>query len=176
MAANRLRCLISRATGRVPETKTFNPKSTTGPFDIGSTRSFADIVFNTADHPVTASANGGNPIPATSCNEIPSQKRVRCSFPAKHLLPNGCKTGDQVDILVKGILQIDNTGPIFKFESKIHQRVIVVNSEVSRSTLNARWRTTSLKYVSAFLPWLNPPISGVKKCSPPRSAGVYRHY
>ncbi len=99
--------------------KTFNPKSSTGPFDIGdATMPFPPkSIVNTAEDPVTASANGGNPIPATSCNDMPSQNAVRCSFPAKDLLPNGCTSGDQVDILVKGKLRIDNTGPVFKFES-----------------------------------------------------------
>ena len=97
--------------------KTFNPKSSTGPFDIGPTPLFDDIVFTDPNHPVTASANGGTPIDATSCNLIPSQTTLRCSFPAKNLLPNGCTSGDPVDILVKGILRINNTGPDFKFES-----------------------------------------------------------
>ena len=97
--------------------KTFNPKSSTGPFDIGPTPLFDDIVLTDPDHPVTASANGGTPIDATSCNLMPSQTTLRCSFPAKNLLPNGCTSGDPVDILVKGILRINNTGPDFKFES-----------------------------------------------------------
>jgi len=99
------------------QTKTFNPKSTTGPFDIGPTPLFDDIVLTDPTHLVTASANGGTPIAATSCNLMPSQQTLRCTFPAKQLLPTGCKNGDPVDILVKGILQIDNPGPIFKFES-----------------------------------------------------------
>jgi hypothetical protein len=97
--------------------KTFNPKSSTGPFDIGdATMPFPPkSIVNTAEDPVTASANGGNPIPATSCNDMPSQNAVRCSFPAKDLLPNQCTSGDQVDILVKGKLRINNM--VFKFES-----------------------------------------------------------
>src|SRR5258705_5859426 len=98
--------------------KTFNPKSSTGPFDIGdATMPFPPkSIVNTAEDPVTASANGGNPIPATSCNDMPSQNAVRCSFPAKDLLPNGCTSGDPVDIVVKGRLRINNTD--FKFESE----------------------------------------------------------
>jgi hypothetical protein len=98
--------------------KTFNPKSSTSPFDIGPTPLFDDIVFTDPDHPVTASANGGIPIDATSCNLMRSQQTLRCSFPAKNLLPNGCTSGDPVDILVKGRLRINNTD--FKFESEDH--------------------------------------------------------
>jgi hypothetical protein len=96
--------------------KTFNPKSSTAPFDIGPTPLFDEIVFTDPNHPVTASANGGTPINATSCNLMPSQTTLRCSFPAKNLLPTGCKTGDPVDIVVKGRLRINNTD--FKFESE----------------------------------------------------------
>jgi hypothetical protein len=82
--------------------KTFNPKSSTGPFDIGPTPLFDDIVFTDQQHPVTASANGGTPIPAKGCNTIDNHQTVRCSFSAKDLLPNGCKTGDTVNIVVSG--------------------------------------------------------------------------
>jgi hypothetical protein len=98
--------------------KKFNPKSGTGPFDIGPTPLFDDIVFTDPNHPVTASANNGTPLNATSCNLMPSQQTLRCFFPANQLLPNRCTTGDPVDILVKGILNIGGTD--FKFESEDH--------------------------------------------------------
>jgi hypothetical protein len=77
--------------------KTFNPKSNTAPFDI-ITPLFDDIVTAT----VTASANGGTPIPTQGCNQIVNQQTLRCSFPARDLLPQGCKTGETVNIVVSG--------------------------------------------------------------------------
>lgn len=81
--------------------KTFNPKSGTGPFDI-ITEAFDDIVLTDPSHPVTASANGGTPITGTGCSPIPSQGLIRCTFPARDLLPGGCKTGTPVNIVVSG--------------------------------------------------------------------------
>jgi hypothetical protein len=99
------------------QTKTFNPKSSTGPFDIGPTPLFNDIVFTDQNNPVTASANNGTPLNATSCNLLASQQTLRCFFPANQLLPGGCTTGAPVDIVVRGKLQINNPVPNFKFES-----------------------------------------------------------
>jgi hypothetical protein len=98
--------------------KTFNPKSSTGPFDIGdATMPFPPkSIVNTAEDPVTASANGGNPIAASSCSDINGQNVVRCSFSAKALLPGGCKSGDEVDVVVTGKLVINGT--VFKFVSE----------------------------------------------------------
>jgi hypothetical protein len=98
--------------------KTFNPKSSTGPFDIGdATKPFPpNSIVNTADDPVTASANGGNPIAASSCKDITGQNVVRCSFSAKALLPGGCQSGDEVDVVVTGKLVINGT--VFKFVSE----------------------------------------------------------
>ena len=84
---------------------------------------------------------------------MPSQQTLRCTFPAKQLLPTGCKNGDPVDIVVKGILQIDNPGPIFKFESTDQPNVIIVITSgdiaIEHST---RAGVRPLKYVSVFAP------------------------
>jgi len=89
---------------------TFNPKSGSNPYDIDlSTLSNAISVVASS---VLASANGGNPIPSSHCNAMPSQDVERCFFNANALLPGGCKTGDHVTLLVTGLLT-DGT----KFES-----------------------------------------------------------
>jgi hypothetical protein len=98
-------------------TKTFNPKSGTGPFDI-ITPLFDQIDFTDPQHPVTASANGGTPLDAASCNLMPSQDTLRCFFPANQLLPNGCKNGDPVNIVVSGNVSFpDNPLGFVKFLS-----------------------------------------------------------
>jgi hypothetical protein len=94
-------------------TKTINPKSGTGPFDI-ITPLFGSILPNT----VTASANNGPEVPTTGCNDMPSQGVERCSFPARTLLPNGCTENEPVDILVRGKLDIGVGGTDFRFVSK----------------------------------------------------------
>lgn len=93
------------------ENKKFNPKSGTGPFDI-----FTENFLGIEPATVTASANGGNPIPASKCDDKPSQNAERCFFAARDLLPNGCTKGAPVNILVKGTVSIGGT--LFKFESK----------------------------------------------------------
>ena len=94
-------------------TKTINPKSNTGPFDI-ITPLFGSILPNT----VTASANNGPEVPTTGCNDMPSQSVERCSFPARTLLPDGCTENEPVDILVRGKLDIGVGGTDFRFVSK----------------------------------------------------------
>ena len=93
------------------ENKKFNPKSGTGAFDI-----FTELFNGIDPTTVTASVNGGNPIPARKCDDKPSQNTERCFFAAKDLLPNGCIKGAPVNILVKGRVSIGGT--VFKFESK----------------------------------------------------------
>jgi len=81
---------------------TFNPKSGSNPYDID----ISDLPPGVSILPdtVLASANGGNPIRPTGCNEIPSQNVERCSFIARNLNVV-CKTGDHVNILVTGQLE-----------------------------------------------------------------------
>src|SRR5262249_43714072 len=98
--------------------KTINPKSGTGPFDILST---VDFLSNILPDTVTASANNGPEVKATSCNDNFNQKipAERCNFPARNLLPDGCQDGEIVNILVKGKLAItDGNGNDFRFVSK----------------------------------------------------------
>lgn len=82
---------------------TFNPSSGSNPFDI-ITPLFASIDTKT----VTASANGGTPVSATSCNPMASQGLLRCFFIARALAPNGCS--GTVDLVV--------TGNVFSAEAK----------------------------------------------------------
>jgi hypothetical protein len=95
---------------------TFNPSSGSNPFDI-ITPLFAGIE-NSATHPVTASANGGTPQPATGCNPMPSQGLLRCFFIARDLTPNGCS--GHVIIVVRGnVFSLDpNRETPVKFESQ----------------------------------------------------------
>jgi hypothetical protein len=94
--------------------KTINPKSSTGPFDI-ITPLFGSILPNT----VTASANDGPEVPNKGCNDIVNQQTERCTFSAKNLLPNGCTSGVDVNILVRGKLNIqDGNGNDIRFVSK----------------------------------------------------------
>jgi hypothetical protein len=94
--------------------KTINPKSSTGPFDI-LTPFFGSILPNT----VTASANDGPEVPNKGCNDIVNQQTERCIFPANKLLPNGCTSGVDVNILVRGKLDIqDGNGNDIRFVSK----------------------------------------------------------
>jgi hypothetical protein len=98
--------------------KTINPKSSTGPFDILST---VDLLSNILPDTVTASADNGPEVKATSCSDNFNQNppAERCTFPAKALLPNGCTNGVRVNILVKGKLAIqDGSGNDFRFVSK----------------------------------------------------------
>jgi hypothetical protein len=81
---------------------TFNPKSGSNPYDIdiSTLPPGISILPNT----VLASANGGNPIFANRCSEIPSQNVERCFFNASDLNVV-CKTGDHVRLLVTGQLE-----------------------------------------------------------------------
>jgi hypothetical protein len=81
---------------------TFNPKSGSNPYDIdiSTLPPGISILPNT----VLASANGGNPIFANRCNEVPSQNVERCFFNASDLNVV-CKTGDPVNVLVTGQLE-----------------------------------------------------------------------
>ena len=98
--------------------KTINPKSSTGPFDIFSTVDFLSAILPDT---VTASADNGPEVKATSCNDNFNQNppAERCNFPAKKLLPNGCTDGVTVNILVRGKLAIqDGNGNDFGFVSR----------------------------------------------------------
>jgi hypothetical protein len=92
---------------------TFNPKSGSNPYDITTTDPTNPSGPPVSIDPTTvvASANGGNPIFPTGCNDIPSQNVERCFFIAKDFNVV-CKTGDQVNLLVTG--QLDDGR---KFES-----------------------------------------------------------
>ncbi len=97
---------------------TFNPKSGSNPYDIDiSTPPGISIVPNT----VLASANGGNPISPTGCNEIPSQNVERCFFNARDLNVV-CKTGEDVKLLVTGQLddgrKFESTDPLLTCSNK----------------------------------------------------------
>jgi hypothetical protein len=92
---------------------TINPGSGTNPFDIDlSTQPSASILPNT----VTASANNGPEVPNSGCNDMPSQSRERCFFSANALLPNGCPPNTNVNVLVRGRLDIG--GAEFGFVSR----------------------------------------------------------
>jgi len=82
---------------------TFNPKSGSNPFDISTIDptdlSGPPLIIDPAS--VVASANGGNPVFPTGCNNIPSQNVERCFFNARDFNVV-CKTGDQVNLLVTG--------------------------------------------------------------------------
>jgi hypothetical protein len=92
---------------------TFNPKSGSNPYDITTidptNPSGPPLIVLPGT--VVASANGGNPIFPTGCNNIPSQNVERCFFIAKDFNVV-CKTGDHVNLLVTG--QLDDGR---KFES-----------------------------------------------------------
>jgi hypothetical protein len=98
---------------------TFNPKSGSNPYDIdiSTLPPGISILPNT----VLASANGGNPIFADRCNEIPSQNVGRCFFNAS-ALNVVCKTGDPVDLLVTGQLEdgrkFNSTDPLLTCSTK----------------------------------------------------------
>jgi hypothetical protein len=92
-------------------TKTINPKSGTGPYDI-ITPLFGSILPET----VTASANNGPEVPNRGCNDMPSQGVERCFFSANDLLPNGCTPNQPVAILVRG--KLDTGGMEFGFVSR----------------------------------------------------------
>jgi len=85
---------------------TFNPKSGSNPYDITTidptNPSGPPVIIDPGT--VVASANGGNPIFPTGCNNIPSQNVERCFFIAKDFNVV-CKTGQQVNLLVTGQLQ-----------------------------------------------------------------------
>jgi len=85
---------------------TFNPKSGSNPYDITTTDptdpSGPPVIILPGT--VVASANGGNPIFPTGCNNIPSQNVERCFFIAKDFNVV-CKTPDPVNLLVTGQLQ-----------------------------------------------------------------------
>jgi hypothetical protein len=87
----------------------FNPKSGSNPYDIDI--STLPLGISILPDTVVASANGGNPIFPTKCNEVPSQNVERCFFNASDFNVT-CKTGDHVDLLVTG--QLDDGR---KFES-----------------------------------------------------------
>jgi len=80
---------------------TFNPKSGSNPYDIDISSDPSVIILPGT---VVASANGGNPIFPTGCNDIPSQNVERCFFKARDFNVV-CKTGDPVNLLVTGQLQ-----------------------------------------------------------------------
>jgi len=85
---------------------TFNPKSGSNPYDITTidptNPSGPPLIILPGT--VVASANGGNPIFPTGCNDIPSQNVERCFFNARDFNVV-CKTGQQVNLLVTGQLQ-----------------------------------------------------------------------
>jgi hypothetical protein len=81
--------------------KKFNPNLKTGAFVI-ITPLFDDIVLTDPAHPVTASANGGTPIPAQFCHPIRHHETLLCFFSPRDLLPNGCTKGEPVNVLVGG--------------------------------------------------------------------------
>jgi len=81
---------------------TFNPKSGSNPYDIDI--SILPPGISILPNTVLASANGGNPISPTGCNEIPSQNVERCFFNARDLNVV-CKTGEDVKLLVTGQLE-----------------------------------------------------------------------
>jgi hypothetical protein len=82
-------------------THSFNPKSGSNRYDID----ISNLPLGTSILPnsVLGSANGGNPIFATNCDEIPSQNVERCFFIARDLQVV-CKTGELVNLLVTGQL------------------------------------------------------------------------
>lgn len=80
---------------------TFNPKSGSNPYDIDISSDPSVIILPGT---VVASANGGNPVFPTGCNNMPSKNVERCFFIAKDF-NIVCKTGDQVNLLVTGQLQ-----------------------------------------------------------------------
>jgi hypothetical protein len=93
---------------------TINPNSGNNPFDI-----LTDLLFDVDPNTVTASANDGPEVPNKGCNDVPSQGAERCFFSAKLLLPNGCTSGQVVNILVRGRLNIlDPDGNKLRFVSK----------------------------------------------------------
>ena len=91
---------------------TFNPSSGSNPFDI-ITPLFASIDVKT----VTASANGGTPVSPTSCNPMPSQGLLRCSFIARNLAPKGCTAGQPVNLVVRGNVFSAEANRFVKFVS-----------------------------------------------------------
>jgi hypothetical protein len=98
---------------------TFNPKSGSNPYDIDI--SILPPGISILPNTVLASANGGNPISPTGCNEIPSQNVERCFFNASDLNVV-CKTGEDVKLLVTGQLEdgrkFESTDPQLTCSSK----------------------------------------------------------
>jgi hypothetical protein len=81
---------------------TINPVSGSNPYDIFTDR-FASIDPST----VTASANGGPQVATTGCRQLASQTALRCYFVARDLLPDGCTSGQPVDLVVRGQVFVD---------------------------------------------------------------------
>lgn len=102
---------------------TFNPKKGSNPYDIAtsdpSDPSGPPVIILPGT--VVASANGGNPIFPTGCNDIPSQNVERCFFIAMDFNVV-CKTGDHVNLLVTGQLQdgrkFESTDPLLTCSNK----------------------------------------------------------
>jgi hypothetical protein len=80
---------------------TFNPTKGSNPYDID----ISSLPTGTSIDPdsVLASANGGIPIPATSCSPVVGQSVERCFIDARALKVT-CTTGQPVDLLVTGQL------------------------------------------------------------------------
>ena len=98
---------------------TFNPTKGSNPYDIDISTLPPGI--NILPNTVVASANGGNPISPTGCNEIPSQNVERCFFIARDFNVV-CKTGDHVNLLVTGQLEdgrkFESTDPLLTCNNK----------------------------------------------------------
>ena len=97
--------------------KKFNPNLKTGAFVI-ITPLFDDIVLTDQKHPVTASANGGTPIPAQFCHPIRHHETLLCFFSPRDLLPNGCTKGEPVNVKVGGNVFSLDAGREVKFVSQ----------------------------------------------------------
>jgi hypothetical protein len=98
---------------------TFNPKSGSNPYDIDISTLPPGISI--LPDTVLASANGGIPIFATRCNDVPSQNVERCFFNAS-ALNVVCKAGDHVNLLVTGQLddgrKFQSTDPLLTCSNK----------------------------------------------------------
>jgi hypothetical protein len=98
----------------------FNPTKGSNPYDIDLSTLPPGISVDTGV-PVLASANGGNTIQATGCNEIPSQDVDRCFIVARDLNVV-CKTGAHVTLLVTGQLtdgrKFESTDPLLTCNNK----------------------------------------------------------
>ena len=121
----RMRSLTSMATGQVPETRPSIREATPARSISAPHRSLITLFYPTI--PLRRAPMVEPQYPPTGCNQIDNQETLRCSFAAKDLLPNGCKSGQPVNILVSGNVFSPETERDVKFLSTDSPTCNIVN-------------------------------------------------